>query len=392
MVHLTASLRGPLSDILSPLWLSLAGYALSISMTQPFIGLYALSLGADPTLVGAIYATAAAMTLAGRIPLAALTGRVGNEKVMLVGLVLTAAGMIVHGVSTTPIQMLGGSVLRGVGMSGFFPPVLSLAFGSLGDDEHRAKRLGYVLTGPPTGMAIGPALGAVVFGLGRHQAVFLVGAALTLLSSAKLLSNVKRTASVRTGIRSLEILTTGMLLVLVSRFLVSYTVGVIVAFLPVMAKGRLALGEMEIGLLFSLSAVFNLVGRPLAASVSSRLGGSGAIVMSSLMVSASAFLFSLVDQASVWLGMVIYGLGLGIFVPSSILFTAEAVPPRLRTMGLALLMAMMDAGNSAGSLVSGPIQEGLGYKEMFAVAALASLVGAAAAGPKAFSRWRRADA
>jgi len=373
-----AGLKQLFSGKMMALWLSFISFTLATFMTQPFIGLYALKLGAEPMLVGVIYAAHTFTALVSRMPFAWLSAKVGRERMIMSGLLMSSVGMVTYALSTSPLHMVLGSMLRGIGFSSFHPSALSLSVDSGEEGVNRTKSVSYVLTAPPLGMTIGPALGAAFFAVGGYQVIFLAGAAIAALGSTRLLHVYERpSADVQEAGRFREVFSKNMLLIMFSRLVISYAMGAAIAFLPVLASRGLNLHEVEISLLFTLWGMFNFLGRPVSGYLAGRLGESRVIMLSIILLSSGSLLFSFIHPALLWIGMAFSGLGLGLFLPSSVVFVANIVPAGVRTMGLALLTTMMDVGTTLGSFGSGLISSSFGFQEVFGVAAAISISGTA---------------
>ena len=166
-----------------------------------------------------------------------------------------------------------------------------------------------------------------------------------------------------------------MWLLMLARFMTSYSRGMVVAFLPIMAFIQLGISEEVIMLMFSLGGVCNMLGRIVTASQPFRMSYREFLIVGGLSMALAVGLFSLSNPYLIWLGMVFYGLAEGIFAPSSIVYTSLLVPNHARTMGMALLGLMVDTGMIVGNMGSGSLVDFIGFNGIFLIGMIIALAG-----------------
>ncbi len=359
------------------IYVSILSAILSVNMMAPLIGLYtAVVLGAGPFAVGLVYGALTLTSFVFRVPSAWMSSRLGFRNTMAIGLVSNTSGSIVYGMASTVEHMILGSLLRGVGLAFFFPTALSVIYEKGGGEEGNAKGLGYMLTAPVVGMMLGPLVGAGVLSMAGYQAVFFSAAAISSAGMLSILSTGDHAEGVIGGRVTASISDKRFLSLLASRFFISYIVGTVSAFLPLMAKIILNYDEPVILLLFSAGALANLSSRVFMGVAAEKLGVHNYILIGSVTLSAAAFLFSLLNNTSTWAGILLYGAGMGVFILGSVYMTGHILPQESRAMGFSLLTLMTDFGNFAGNFISGIVLSFGGFVEVFAVAALSGSVGA----------------
>ncbi|MCX8201361.1 MAG: MFS transporter [Candidatus Caldarchaeum sp.] len=359
------------------IWFSIFSAMLTAQMIMPVIGLYStVVLGADPFTVGLVYGSAAVTAFAFRIPAALVSGRIGQKKAMVSGLGATSLGYVVYGFASTADHMILGSLVRGLGSAFFFPAALTTVYEESSNGRGGAKSLGYMLTGPAMGMAVGPAVGAVSLAVAGYRPTFFAAAFLSLAGLATV--SMSRSHEAENGNASFaDLKNPRFTLLLASRFLINYVTGTVAAFLPLMANNVLGYDEPLILILFAAAAVTNLLSRIIMGSVSEKMGAANYVALGSFMVSASAAFFIFGDEALTWAGMLLYGYGMGIFVLGSIYVGGMIVQPAARTLGFAMMTLMIDLGSSVGNFFSGLLLTLGGFTEVFAVTAAVGFAGCA---------------
>jgi MFS family permease len=358
-------------------WLAVFSTTLSSNMIIPVIGLYtSLVLGAGPVVVGLVYGIGTLTSFFFRVPAATLSGRYGLKTTMASGMGLTMLGSLVYGFSTTPIHMVFGSLLRGLGSALFFPSALSTIYEEVGEGEDGARSLGYMLTAPAMGMVLGPVAGAVVLPSFGYQLTFHTSAAISFGGLLALRSMKENGVAGAVGGWRRPLQNPRFRSLLASRFLVNYVTGTVSAFLPLAVKTALNYEEHLILLLFSAGALANLLSRIVMGSVSTRYGAEKYILTGSALLASSSALFSFLNPITAWAGMVVYGFGMGVFVLGSLYLTGKLLPHEARTMGFALLTLTIDTGNALGNFLSGIFLSLAGFAEVFLAAAAFAAVGA----------------
>jgi DHA2 family methylenomycin A resistance protein-like MFS transporter len=120
-----------------------------------------------------------------RVPLMPVFGRVGDvfgkKKLYLAGLAIYIAGTILGAVAFSFGWLLGGRLLQGLGSASTLPLAMALIAETF-PEERRGRALGIWNAAAPIGMMLGPVLGGlIVQGLGWH-AIFVIVAALAVVS------------------------------------------------------------------------------------------------------------------------------------------------------------------------------------------------------------------
>lgn len=359
------------------LWLSMFSTMVSANMTSPIIGIYAtLRLNADPVTVGAVYGAQTVTAFLFRLPSVWLSRKIGLANTMLAGLIAVSVGGIVYTVAASPIHLILGGLVRGLGSGAYFPAVLTYVYSEAGNGGRRTVGLGYMLSAPPLGMILGPALGAAIFSLAGYTASFASAAAIPLAASAVLYRYGPANEDLKPSFNLGDVAQRRFAYLLGSRLIVNYVSGTIAAFLPLLAHTSMGLSEQTVFLLFSLAAVFNLSARFMAGPLSARINEDRMLTAGSLLVAASALFMVWPSEIMVWTGMAVYGVGIGYFVISSVAMSGQLLQPAARPLGFALMTSMIDLGNGLGNLVSGLLLSRYGFTTVFATATILGFLGA----------------
>lgn len=156
-------------------------------MVRPFLGLYAVSLGATVGLVGLIYGSPQIASFFISLPSSALADRLGNKFFIVFGMLLNFLGILAIVLLPTPELIIVGRVLQGVEFACFQPSMFTFLLRRLSERPDRKKLIGITLTGAPIGQFASPALGSLTLLLGGFLAAFTTG---MVLAAASLLMGV----------------------------------------------------------------------------------------------------------------------------------------------------------------------------------------------------------
>ncbi|MCK5728611.1 MAG: MFS transporter [Methylococcales bacterium] len=153
---------------------------LGLFMILPILSLFAENIeGATPLLIGlsiSIYGLSQAIL---QIPFGLLSDRFGRKKIIIIGLILFAAGSLVAAVSTTIYGILLGRALQGCGA---IAAAIMALVADLTQEVHRTKAMATI--GASIGISFGVAitLGPILAGTIGIQGIFYLTAILALLA------------------------------------------------------------------------------------------------------------------------------------------------------------------------------------------------------------------
>ena len=150
-----------------------------VLMVIPLLPFYASNMGAGGLVVGALvssYALAQMITapLWGRV-----SDRYGRRPALLAGLLFSAVAFVIFAYSTSIWVLLASRLVQGAG--GGTVGVIQAYVADATEPENRARSLGWISAATNLGVAIGPVLGSLTYGLGR-EAPGLFAAALCMVN------------------------------------------------------------------------------------------------------------------------------------------------------------------------------------------------------------------
>lgn len=219
------------------------------------------------------------------------------------------------------------------------------------------------------GMALGPLVGITILNASRFYNVVVFGAFLGIL--ALILSQfisykkVERPKESEGGKREFlpfvkESLGPSLLI-----GIITITYGAIIAFIPLYGLEE---GVKNIGIYFTVYALFLMFTRPMVGKMIDRKGFDTFIYSGLILLILSMFVLSISTNLILFLiSAVLYGIGFG-FLESSLLTMAVTYAPEEKTGAAnATFFACFDGGIGLGSIVAGMLATYLGYGRMYLV-------------------------
>ena len=334
---------------------------MDLFMQLPVIATYARSLGAAAAMIGVTVGMYSATNLLGNLGAGVLLDRMDRKRLVVIGMVLTAASLYAYTLVDTPAQLL---ILRGA--HGLFAGVLAPgAFAMLGDRtrSQRVRSMGMsgsliavsAVLGPPLAGGIREALG--------FEAVFATSGTLMLVAAVAFLVLVPGSTSSTDGppqdrqqVSSLA--RNGVLLrVFWAVLVMTFGIGVLINYLPVLVE-EMGGSARTSGIAF---ATFSLVATALMASPLHRIldarsraltvaCGLAFLGVSSLVMAAMG-----VAAAALFPAMVVFGLGFGLLFPSLSVSVADQAGETRRGTAFGIFYAIYSLGVFLGAVVSGGV-------------------------------------
>ena len=334
---------------------------MDLFMQLPVIATYSRSLGAAAAMIGMTVGMYSATNLLGNLGAGVLLDRMDRKRLVIVGMVLTAASLYAYTIVDTPVQLL---VLRA--FHGLFAGVLAPgAFAMLGDRtrSQRVRSMGMSGSLIAVSAVIGPLLaGWISVELG-YEAVFATSATLMLVAALAFMVLVPGSAHSsgeqlqdRQQVSSLA--RNGVLLrVFWAVLVMTFGIGVLINYLPIVVE-EIGGSARTSGIAF---ATFSLVATVLMASPLHRIldARSRALTVACglAFLGVSSLMLATLGAAAATLfpAMVVFGLGFGLLFPSLSASVADQAGSTQRGTAFGIFYAIYSLGVFVGAVVSGGV-------------------------------------
>jgi MFS family permease len=326
---------------------------------MPVLALRARELGADVSTAALVVAALGVGMLLASLPAGALVARIGERRTLLIGGLVDAVAMTAAALSPSVAVLGAAVVLSGMTWTAFLLARQGFMIDAVPAD-FRARALSTLGAAHRVGILVGPLLGAAVIALAELRAVFVLAAALSLLSGlmARLmpdLGSASRTAQAGEGHPSVwsvlsahrrTLLTLGSAVVVLGA-----SRSVRNGLLPLWAD-HVGLSASTTSLVFALAAAVDVAFFWPGGWLMDRHGRAVVAVPVVLSVAVACLLLPLAVSAwsvALVVALIAVGNGLG----SGIVMTigADTAPVRGRSQYLGGWRLCGDVGNTGGPLL-----------------------------------------
>src|SRR5262249_25652457 len=322
----------------------------------PLLPLIQERTGASDAGVGIALAAYAVPIALFSLPLGRAADRVGRRALLILGLLLVAAGSVLIAESRSLELLIAARAIQGVRSPASWIGALGLV-SDTAPPGRRGEAIGAALAATGVGSIAGPALGGVAADVLSYEAPFLIvaGLALALIGAAVALlpRGVRRSAPAAPALAVvMRTLRTGSAGWAAAITLVSAAVlGLVEVVAPLDLDARLGLSASAIGLLFAVSIAVDAAASPLGGRWGDRRGRFIPAVAGMAVTAISiALLAVLPGVLGAVIGLAVYGAGFALAFAASVPWLDEVFDERERGLGYGVQNVLY-----AGSYVVGPV-------------------------------------
>jgi MFS family permease len=330
--------------------------AVGYSIIVPVLPLYVRDFGASNIQIGAVIAGFALTRTAFNLPAGVFAGKIGSKKSMLLGLIFVGITSAIIGVARNFETILVARTIAGVG-SAFYVTSSTTYMAELTTKGNRGRFMSMYDGVGMVGSTIGPAIGGALSYAGGRSMPFLAYAGLLFVAAVFvqfLLPEV--TQKVQHRLPSyLDLKRTygdrSFLSVNTSTFMYSFVLtSMQFTIIPLFAADNVKLNSLQIGGLFTVLSVAELVTFIPIGSLSDRFGRKP-FMISSLIVSSLVLVVMSHVSSPVGFGLTmgLLGLGSGLAGPMDA-WISDLAPKDKLGVAIGLYRTLNDIG-----LVAGPI-------------------------------------
>jgi len=352
------------------------GFA-GFSFMFPVIPLYATELGASVSQVGVIVATTSYVTAFFLIPFGMLSDRFGRRKLLIGGLLVFTLAPLLYPLANNPEQLTMIRAIHGLAAAAFLPTAIALVV-DLTPPNRRGTAIGWYTASLQLGLMAGPITGGFLTSQFGFDAAFYGCSAISLIGLALAFSRLRDIAQEPVVTPEVTISPWRWLghplaiAVMLAPLLVALGSGTIGSFIPLYGLG-FGMSEADAGAiitaLYASSAVLRAPSGRLADRINRKwLLGCG-VGISAIAVSLFAFFHGL--PQFILIG-IIFGIGMGIAMPASLVMAADFSSAGGRGVVMAIPTCFFQVGLALGPTIMGPVAQMSGFKMMF-LACAASL-------------------
>lgn len=348
---------------------SASSQVIIISPILPRIG---EELSVPSSLLGTLVTAYAVMLSIFALVTGPISDKIGRRRILLIGTGLMSLTLGLHGVADTYLSLLVVRALSGAA-GGTLSGAAVAYVGDYFPYEKRGWANGWVMSGIAVGQILGIPLGTVLAEWLNFRWPFLMFA-ITMFGAFFLILRVVPQPNVRLDTRRLSVRrairdyfdlmkqsATGS--AAFAYFLMFFSVGLYVIYLPTWLEQRLDVGGTEIASLFFVGGIANVVTGPIAGRISDRIGRKPLVIWScigmSLLMLATTFVVVNMLVAYVVFALVMMMVAMRLSPLQSLLSALVEDEKRGILMSLAVAVGQVGIGISGG--LAGPAYTEYGY-------------------------------
>jgi DHA1 family multidrug resistance protein-like MFS transporter len=330
-----------------------------IGSLLPILPLFLRERGASYSLVGVIVGAALAAQAVGQWPAGWLAERIGRREMMVVGLLIAAAGSLMFLLPLSVEWLVIVRFVQGLGFAAAAPAEVALVADVVPADE-LGRSYGWVSAARQSGIIVGPAIGGLLAVFGRWTVFAVTGGALAVaaLVAALTLPRSERSPLAEVSIARIFVRSTRVGVALRAVVTMTIGLGLLIGIYDViwsLYMRQLGASDWVIGLSFTLFALPLVAATPFAGWSSDRWDrrwlAFGSVTIGSLM----AFVYPFLSYIPVVIAVGALEAALWAFTePSMNAFLMEAIPDR-RGEAQGVVGTAMSASMAIGSVVGGAL-------------------------------------
>ncbi len=350
-------------------------FFLGISLINPIISPFAITLGASPFIVGLVAGVTSFISLISK-PLGGFIGDRGYRlELMAVGNVISLISgfLYVFSAYTSSLPLFAFTrALHGFSMGIFFPSSLSTAV-DLAPPGRVGETLGWRGMMFSLGNIVGPALGGYLsdylgfIGAFSFVALFSLVGALFVLPVWREVGRItgEETFEVGGGYRAL--LEVSFLFASLALLFFAASYSGVTTYLPALYKSR-GFPQRTFGLYMMVVGASSFATRVVGGRTADRTGPIPVSFGGILVVIAGYILldFRILPPGS-YISAVLIGAGFGLAVPAMQMMALAPLPGKIRAMGSSIYTMFFDLGTLGGQIALGYVADLNGYRAVFSI-------------------------
>jgi MFS family permease len=347
-------------------------YFLGLGVVLPVLPLFVTQqLHGNNLTVGIVVGVFAASAVVAR-PLAGRLGnRLGRRVLMIGGAAVVGGSVVLYGAPGGVIALVGWRLVTGFGEGFFFTGSATLV-ADMAPEGRRAQVLSYFSVALYAGMGLGPVLGEAVLRHDGPTAAFAVAGALALVGALVPFALPERHqqhgASAATHFFHRRAIGPGVVLIGGIMGITAFQ-----AYVPLYVHRIGMSGPQWVFLLYSAVV---LTSRILAASLADRIGVTRIAGSATSLIAVGLLTMAGWGRpAGLYLGTVLFGLGISLQYPALMTLVVNRVPPEERSSAVGTFTMSFDLAQGASGFLFGAVAAAVGFRSTFAVGAGCALVG-----------------
>ena len=352
-----------------------------LGMTATAIGgtvlvLYAMELGGSIFEVGLVSSAGAYVALALRIPMGALSDRLGRRRILIIGTLSFTVSALLSALATNAWMLVFARLIEGLGWSIFMPVGMAL----ISDISHDVEALRRYTLSSGLGFFIGPVLSTALLSFLDLRDLFYVSLAFWLIVLTVTVYAVREPESHResgalTGDLSSVIRNRFVLAVMLSNIGFSLANMTMNIYGPVYLVEELGVSQQLIALLASIRSISMVTLRFLSGKIMDRVNSKLLLMLIMSILATSGFALGLFQNYyQIAVLMLISGMAWGMIFPVNAITANQGTKANERGLANATYMTAGDLTTIATPIVMTNVIDRWGIRSVFFTSPIMPLI------------------
>lgn len=360
-------------------------------MVHPTLSTYATSLGASLSAAGTVVGLFSIVALVARPFGGLLADRMNKKRLFMISTLLICLAAFGYSVSGNIATLVVFRIIHGIGFA--VSGTVNVAIvASVCPKERLGEGIGYYGLAQIVANAIGPSLGLQIGESVSFKVVFIIAGimvaiAVVMIYFLNYTEPEKAQREKKSGIRFTDIISTKVLPYAAAVGLFSMLNGLVSSYIAMMGEQR---GISNVGIYYTVNAVFLLLVRPIAGKLSDKYGLAVIVIPAMLVVMLEAIVLG--SAMSLWMIVfagVLQAVGQGSAQPTLQAAAMKTLPPEKSGVASSTFYLGSDIGQGFGPIIGGYVADYFGYGTMYYSAAGVILAGAVLFSVYLFGRNKR---
>jgi MFS transporter, DHA1 family, multidrug resistance protein len=344
-----------------------------LSVVTPY---YFSSLGIEVSNIGLMMAIFAYVNAAGMFPASMLSERWGRRNFLISGLIIATIAPILYPLTSDIHVLYLVCILHALGSTLFVPAVLAIVT-ELSEPGEFGKSIGLYSASAQLGLMSGPVAGGFIL---QHFGFFAAYAScgfMPLLSLIFVLIKM-RNIPVRITVKQTQgtsswgwLTNNGIIISLLCLIMIAIGVSSVNTFIPLYVRG-FGITEGTAGLIITACYASSAALRIPAGTLSDKFGNVRLILGGTILCGlAIAFLAIFTNVFLIIVATLIFGVGIGLSMPSSLAWLPKIAPAEKIGIATGLGATAYQVGLAIGATTLGSVVQAFGYPFMYMATAIA---------------------
>jgi MFS family permease len=338
-----------------------------LSVVTPY---YFSSLGISVSDIGLMIAIYAYVNAAGMFPCSMLSERWGRRKFLIAGLIIASIAPLLYPMTKDIWALYLICVLHGVGSTLFVPTALAVVT-ELSEPGEFGKSIGWYSASAQLGLMAGPIAGGFILQQFGYVAAYASCGVMPLVALIFVLIRMRH-IPVRIPDNRVQqtrswgwLANPGTIVSILCLIMIAVGASALNTFIPLYVKG-FGINEVVAGLIITACYASSAALRIPSGNLSDKFGNAPLVLVGTALSGGAIALIAIFNvDYQIAIAALLFGVGIGFAMPSSLAWLARISPVEKRGMAMGLGSAAYQVGLAVGATALGAVAQNNGYPFMY---------------------------